>query len=184
MHATTEKLLEDHGNIKKLLDLLEIQAEHLESGEYADMQLISDIMHYFTNYPDVYHHPLEDRIFEALKNRDRNAADLIDEIYSEHQVIASNSTEILDEATRIQGGGISSRETFIQQLKDYITAYRSHIDKEESELFPLAEHTLGDEDWRSINIDMQDKEDPVFNKILEKEYEELYKVILIKTDET
>ena len=184
MTNVIDSLHQDHKNISRLLSLLEKQVDHFEAGEYADYQIITDIMHYFMNYPDVYHHPHEDIVFAALKRKDINVADLIDEITSEHQKMADDSAAIYDTMKQIQGNAIFSREEIVSQLRNYIANYHSHIEKEEEGLFARASSLLEDEDWRAINSEIGDTDDPLFGKIRDQEYKELYKVILSEDKES
>ena len=183
IYETIEKLHEDHENIATLLGLLKVQLTHLEKGEYVDMQILSDIMHYFTNYPDVHHHPHEEVIFDALKKKEINVADVIDEINSEHEQMAAESAEILDEVIQIQGNAIFSREEIVNRLSNYISIYYSHMTKEEDELFPLAKKILDESDWQEINKEILIEDDPLFGEILDNEYNGLYKIILAENKE-
>lgn len=184
MDSTIEKLHNDHKNIAKLLVLLKIQTEHLQAGEHADYLQIANIIDYFINYPDIYHHPNEELIFDCLKQKDINTADLIDEINSEHRSMALAAIEIQSEVSQIIGDAVFSREDFVDKLNHYISTYFSHIDKEEGELFPCAEKTMDAEDWQFIHAEIKREIDPLFGKILNNEYEELYKAILNSVDET
>ena len=178
MSNVIDSLQQDHRNLSQLLDLLEIQVDHFAAGEYTDFQIITDIMHYFMNYPDVYHHPHEDLVFAALKSKNVNVADQIDEISTEHQNMAKDSAAIYDMMKHIQGNAIYSREEIVTRLRDYIARYRSHINTEEGELFALAESILEDVDWQKIDAEMIDTDDPLFGKIQNQEYQDLYKIIL------
>jgi len=183
MSEMIDDLRQDHKNIIRLLTLLEKQTSNLASGSYADYQLISDIMQYFVTFPDIYHHPHEDLVFGALKQRENNLSAIIDAIHDEHQVMASAAEIILDEIIQIQGNAIFSREIFVGRLQDYITLYYSHIEKEETELFSIAESRLQDEDWRKINVAMNMGTDPLFGKVLHDEYQNLFKAILTEVVE-
>lgn len=183
MSNVIDSLQQDHRNISRLLGLLEIQVDQFAAGEFTDFQIITDIMHYFMNYPDVYHHPHEDAVFAALKSKNVNVADLIDEISTEHQNMAKESAAIYDTMKHIQGNAIYSREEIVNRLRDYISTYHSHINREEEELFALASSTLEDEDWRKVNAEMTDTDDPLFGKIQDQEYQGLYKMILSEVKE-
>lgn len=168
----------DHQNISRLLSLLEEQTANLEAGEYTDLQLIADIMHYFVNYPDIQHHPREDLIFSSLREKASDLDDVIEEITREHKTMAEDSIRIQEEISQMQGNAIISREKIVNDLKNYINIYYSHIEKEESKLFSLAMTILTDNDWQKINDEMKFVDDPLFGKILNDQYASLYKVIL------
>ena len=183
MTNVIDSLHQDHKNISRLLVLLEKQVDHFAAGEYADYQIITDIMHYFMNYPDVYHHPHEEILFAALKRKNVNSADQIDEISTEHQNMAEESATIYDAMKHIQGNAIFSREEIVSRLRKYISSYYSHIDKEEAGLFALAKSVLDDKDWQAINSEIGDSDDPLFGKIQDQEYQALYKMILSEDKE-
>ena len=179
-----DKLLQDHKNIITLLALMEKQVQHFVAGEYVDYQILSDIMHYFVNQPDVYHHPHEDIIFAALKLKDINVADLIEEISAEHDLMAKASSTINDELKLIQGNAIFSRQEIVRQLKDFIKRYHDHIIKEEQGLFALANSSLDAADWRRVEHEIEHNEDPLFGNTLRDEYQALYKAILSEDKES
>ena len=183
MAKVIDDLLQDHKNIFILLNLLEKQTGHFVAGEYADYQILTDIMRYFINQPDVYHHPHEDIIFAALKRKNINVADLIDEITTEHQGMAAASAAIYDELKLIQGNAILPRNEIVHRLTDFISCYHAHISKEEKELFALARTTLDEADWRKVNDEINRNDDPLFGKTLDDEYKVLYKVIVAETKE-
>ena len=168
----------DHQNISRLLRLLEEQTANLEAGEYTDLQLIADIMHYFVNYPDVQHHPREDLIFSAIKGKAADLDYLIEEIEQEHKSMAEDSIRIQEEISQMQGNAIISREKIVTHLKNYIKIYYSHIEKEEGTLFSQAQNLLTESDWERIDSEMMFVDDPLFGKILNDQYASLYKVIL------
>lgn len=183
MHQIINQLHLDHQNISILLKLLKKQIDHLETGEYTDMELVSDILHYFMNYPAVHHHPPEDIIFAALKRKDLSFSDEIDEIYSEHEILEEESSRLMDKITQIQGEAIYSREEIVQELNEYVSIYNKHMDREDSELIPAVEKSLADNDWKSIESEMNIKADPLFGKIIDDQYNNLYKLILSSAEE-
>ena len=178
MPEIIKQLQVDHQNISRLLGILQEQTAHLEAGDYTDLQLIADIMHYFVNYPDLQHHPHEDLIFSSLSDKKPDVIAIVDELNHEHKSMAEESQKIYEEIKQMQGNAIISREKIVTQLKNYIKTYYSHIEKEEARLFSLAQNILTDDDWNKINEEMQFVEDPLFGKILNDQYTSIYKVIL------
>ena len=61
-----EELREDHRNLARLLDLLENECRDVPAEGEPDMDLLHDIMHYMTVYPDAIHHPREDLVYTAF----------------------------------------------------------------------------------------------------------------------
>lgn len=178
MMEIISSLRADHVNIARLLLQLSVQAELLAKGEYINYQLLAETMQYFTNYPDIHHHPCEEQIFKLLRNRLPEAGGIIDRTTAEHTQIAKNGARILDDVKQIQGNAIFSRMDLSGLLNAYIEAYKTHIDTEEKQLFQRAEQYLTSTDWLEIARASKASEDPLFGKALVGEYQSLYKYIM------
>lgn len=68
---TIDLLLREHRNIDLLLAALQRELEIFEGGIGPDYEVIRAIISYFEVYPELYHHPQEDLIFEAQGSRSR-----------------------------------------------------------------------------------------------------------------
>ena len=69
-----ELLRQEHRNIEKLLLVLERELGVFARGDRPDYEVVHAVIGYFQVYPDTYHHPLEDMVFEKLKVRNSSAA--------------------------------------------------------------------------------------------------------------
>ena len=65
-----DELSEDHGNIARILNLLEAQLAAFRADRDPDYTLMSDAMHYIIHYQDLFHHPKEDIMLGKLTTRD------------------------------------------------------------------------------------------------------------------
>lgn len=178
MTTVIERIQQDHRNTEQLLQLIEQETDHLEAGDFTNLPLLSDIMHYFVNYPDLYHHPLEDQVFAVMKKKSPSAAASVDQLYSEHVQMVEASEALLERTTELQGNAVTPRNKVVQEFRDYVRQYRAHIDREERELMPAAAKTLDANDWRSLEKQFATSADPLFGKILQRQYHTLYKVIM------
>ena len=59
-------LREDHRNMGRLLDVLESQIEVFRRGDKPDYEILTETVDYCLNYPERFHHPLEDQIFRRI----------------------------------------------------------------------------------------------------------------------
>jgi branched-chain amino acid transport system ATP-binding protein len=66
----------------------------------------------------------------------------------------------------------------IDLLREYIYLIRSHMDVEESKSFPRAKQVLTDDDWSEIDEGFSYKDDPLFGKIIYKQYQDIYDSIV------
>ena len=168
------QLKQDHINIAKLLDLLEVQLGTLQEGETPDYLLMFDVMCYMRRYPDLFHHPKEDLVFEKLKNRDVSACPIVDILMEEHKVLAAMGAQFFKSLKAIVNESIVSRESLESEGREYIALLCSHMNREEDQVFPLASKVLREEDWVEIDMAMELTADPVFGRAEGEKYRALY----------
>jgi len=127
------QLQQDHLNAAKLLDLLEAQIGTLHDGETPDYLLMFDVMCYMRHYPDLFHHPKEDLIFEKLKERDPSVRPIVDNLMEEHKALAEKGVQFFESLQTVVSESMLPRETLESQGRGYIAFLRSHMDKEEDQ---------------------------------------------------
>ncbi|NNJ84789.1 MAG: hemerythrin domain-containing protein [Gammaproteobacteria bacterium] len=168
----------DHVNVAKLLDLVEEQLELLQTGEVPDYVLMMDIMQYMTNYPDLFHHPREDVLFQRVTERHEDARSMVADLAHEHDVLAHQGKAFFNLLHTVIHEQPVERGTLEAKAREYISTLRSHMNVEEGQLFPLAMQVLREEDWQEVETIMGNREDPLFGKnIVEAEYLALYEYI-------
>ncbi|HEY5701005.1 MAG TPA: hemerythrin domain-containing protein, partial [Gammaproteobacteria bacterium] len=137
-----DQLKLDHENVTHLLDILDNQLERIHELKRADIDLIRDIMHYMIHYPDRVHHPMEDLVIERLVERDPSAKGIAENIEKEHRGLAKKSQAFHEIASNVADGAMVLREELENKGHDYVGFLRSHMQKEDEKLFPLAEKML------------------------------------------
>ena len=167
----------EHLNFSKLLDILEDQLQRLHTGEGPNYELMLDIMFYMTHYSDVRHHAREDLAFAKLRERDRSVGALVDELMRQHELIKECGEELVADLDGIINGSVMSRERVETPGRDYIANFRSHMQKEENEILPLAATLLREADWAAIEADVRHREDPLFGSGAEQRYAALRREI-------
>lgn len=138
MQATITQWQADHVNFRRLLDLLECEIQHLNTGDTPHYELLADIVYYLTHYPDCYHHPAEDSLFEALCAERPELCGDIAKLHHQHRVIAANGQRLLELLESVIAGGILPRQALLEPATRYLDDYRKHMAHEEAELFPQA----------------------------------------------
>jgi hemerythrin-like domain-containing protein len=177
MSRIIEILLEEHRNIKKLLLVLEQELEVFDSSDQPDYEILRAIIEYFQDYPDSYHHPKEDMVFEKLKARDPAVAKRIGDVEAEHQVETKRLREFAQAVEDILAGREFLRQSFHNVVHDFIEHQRQHMDKEERLLFPAAVKALQPEDWAEIDERLDNRKDPLFDGVIEKKFRALQRTI-------
>lgn len=177
MSETIQQLRKEHANVSALLKLLDDEIESLEGGATADYVLMLDIMQYMTHYPDLFHHPKEDLVFEKLIERDPQIGSVVDDVVKEHQLLKNQGIELIRSLRNVLNGFEPPHGRMRAQAHQYVATLRKHMEREERELFPKALKTLQDDDWSEIESAVESREDPVFGKVIKKEYLSLYEKI-------
>ncbi len=172
-----KRLDTDHRNVTQLLEFLETQLARMQQIESADFGLMRDVMHYMTHYPDRVHHPLEDLVIQKLIEHDPSAQQLGEDILREHKDLARKSAALLEMLLQVTDGEMVPREEIEATGRDYAAFLRSHMEKEDERLFPLAERTLTNQDWHEIAKGIKHLADPVFGAVVQNQFRQLYQRI-------
>lgn len=173
-----EILRQEHRNIEKLLLVLERELSVFARGERPDYEVVHAVIAYFQVYPDVYHHPPEDMVFEKLKVRDPAAAANIGDLAADHR----RGAERLRRVARAVEGVLADQELLRQNIndivRDFIEQERRHIAMEERDFFPAAVKALQPLDWAEIASRLTDQRDPLFSVVVEERFEVVRRHIL------
>lgn len=164
----------EHRYISSLLEALAEQADNLLPGRTADYALMHDIVHYMASFPDEYHHPREDLVFDRLVSRDPEARPLVEELLEGHREINRRSRELLGHLERVVHRGQAPDTQKLKYLCDrYIGHYWEHINVEEGRVFPRATAKLRPDDWFAVNSQAKYVDDPLFGSRVKREYARL-----------
>lgn len=175
------QLRSDHENVTTLLDILDEQMNRVGKSKKADYDLMRDIMHYMTTYPDGFHHPMEDVVIEKLIERDRTCRDFALSLVKDHAELAKKSKSCLEMLLKVINGEVVLRKDIVARATDYVQTLRSHMKKEEERLFPRAEEVLSAEDWKRISDQVERQRDPVFGEIVDAQYQSIYRFISLQS---
>jgi len=155
-------LTEDHRNMSAMLDLLELQVDHVRDGERPDYELIHDIMRYMTVYSDAVHHPKEDLLYAGIKSEQPDVAASLERIEPEHRDIAALGETLRNDIEAVASGAAVTRERVIVDTTEYVRTLREHMAWEEEDLFRRARHLVNSEISMLVDISDVDQLDPVF----------------------
>jgi hemerythrin-like domain-containing protein len=172
-------LRQEHRNIEKLLLVLERELTVFDRGERPDYEVIWAVISYFQVYPDAYHHPQEDLVFEKLKTRDSSTAAKIGDLAAEHRSGAQRLRRVAQAVESVLMDQELSRQSFDGIIRDFITYERRHIAMEERDFFPAAVVALQPEDWTEIaSSGLGGRDDPLFSVAAEERFDAVRRHIL------
>jgi hemerythrin-like domain-containing protein len=181
MPAVISRLLAEHRDLRRLVALLERQPSLLADAEAPNIGLLVDAMFYLTRFPDVTHHPLEDRITERLLARRALDADLGAEIEAQHARLARQGLDLLRDLEGALREESTSRELVADNMRLYAERLRHNMAFEELTLFPAAARHLSADDWRAIGPAAHaEPPDPLFHSQVQERFAELHRAIAVE----
>ena len=167
------ELREDHRNMSIVLDLLDDVVKEAAEGGDPNFDLVGEIMHYMTVYPDAVHHPKEDLIYAQLKSERPDLAEGLEGVPEDHEAIAVLGSRLRDDVEAIIAGAAVRREKLVEDMSDYIQRLRRHMAWEEDDLFERVDAMLESE---PLDFDVSEYEhikDPVFELEVEAGFRRL-----------
>ena len=178
MSRVMAELHQDYIHLSRLLNMLERHVKVLMHDGEPDLNMMIYIVDYIRNYPDTFHHPKEDIVYEFFKNRTREGADIVNGLLYDHQHIPGVTLEFQQILYSANNGSlIIERDELSKKITHFLDVQRTHLNTEEEKLFPLIYKTLKDSDWTEIEALVQEKNDPLFGKKVEESYVSLDQTI-------
>jgi hemerythrin-like domain-containing protein len=156
------KLRDDHKKLARLLDLIAREVRIFDAGDLPDYELVSSILDYTQNYPDLYHHPIEDLVLAKLRRRDPAAVESIGALDKEHEKLGALTRRFAAALHNVMQDAELPRDWFVEVASDYLSFQRRHMQMEEVVFFPPALRALTDADWQDIRGAISLPDDPLF----------------------
>jgi len=166
-----EILRQEHRNIEKLLLVLERELSVFVHGARPDYEVVHAVIAYFQVYPDAYHHPTEDLVFEKLKMRDPAAATNIGDLAADHRRGAERLHRVAHAVESVLADRELLRQNVNDIIRDFIEHERRHMAMEERDFFPAALKALPPQDWAEITSRLTDQRNPLFSEVVEERFE-------------
>lgn len=176
------RLRQDHGNMRSVLVLIRDQLDLLETGRTPDFVLLANAFHYMRRFPGQLHHPKEDLIFERLVKVAPDLRHAVEHARREHRQIYEQEEWLIECALNAPKPGTLARGRLLDIGRAYLEAQQKHSEREEHVLFPRAEQCLADDDWRDIEYEFEELDDPLFGRSPGERYELLYDHLMRQAD--
>jgi hemerythrin-like domain-containing protein len=157
-------LRREHANMTALLDTLEDELGAIEHDGHPDYDVIRGVINYFLSFPDIYHHPKENLIFERLEARDPDTAGAIGNLRTHHEQLSARARAYGEAIGAASGDASAPRHAFIGWGRAFLALQRDHIAMEERLLLPAAERAFTEADWQVVQAAMTDRDDPLLDE--------------------
>ncbi len=178
MARALDTLKQEHRDMEKLLHALERQLAAFDDGKPVDYEIVEAIVDYSFAYPDLCHHPVEDAIYERLRQRDRGALDRRVDLQAEHRKLAELTRKFSALLKGVMQEIHTPRDWFSKTARDYVDFTRNHMEMEERYFFPVAEAVLTADDWSGIEARIDSEQDPLFSARVHRRLQRLRDDIL------
>lgn len=161
----------EHTHMATVMQLFAEQLKAIERGELVDTHVVYEIMDYMVTWPDRFHHPREDLIYNRVAEVDAGAADDVDTLQRDHDHTGKVGRSLLLDIERWRLGEISGT-VVVKSGQAYIDHIHEHMNLEEKIVFPHIEATLTLQDWRELAEDDELKAvaDSVFGPLVQREF--------------
>ena len=163
----------EHGNLSKLLRLIEDQVAAADAGIPMDEELLSLACEYFSDYPDRCHHPKEDLVYRRLSERDPDSRAGLRDLVVEHRRLHQLTESFAEAVRRLREEPQSAQPSSREVIREFTERYRQHMRDEDERFFPLAEERLSKDDWDSLDFATFDRDDPLFDHAAEERFSAL-----------
>jgi hemerythrin-like domain-containing protein len=155
------RLHEDHANLLRLMAMLERQIDAIERTERPDWDIVQGVVDYLLTYPDLRHHPLEDRILARLEAKHPAEAQPFLELDVEHRELAARLRRIAAATSQLLQDTPMLKSEYLDLLRDFIATQRSHLHREEAGFLPMAKRLLDAADWQALDQAVPHLADPL-----------------------
>ncbi len=182
MANVLDRIREDHINMARLLELIDVETEKAREDEMPDFLMLEHVMRYMTSYLDQMHHNVEDAIFRRVTKRDTKAEAIVDELSKEHDRLKLIGGQLYDLICAAQNSDFVRRDDFISLASEYTQILRAHMGREEQDILKRARRVLTQKDFSEVEAEVDAIHDPLFGEVVESEYRGLYAYIMAQQD--
>lgn len=154
LKACHQRILRYCELLEKMIELAN-QNQQTEATNKEILDAANQIRHYFSTAGITHHQDEEKDLFPFLIRSSMKIAEIIYQLKEDHELI-DKLWEQLDE---LLSSPVSEKN--LPQLKKISTQFcelqRTHIEREESELFSQAQHMLSSDQLRNIGYSMEER---------------------------
>jgi hemerythrin-like domain-containing protein len=140
----TQVMVDEHKLILRMISLVEHNTALLEAGKFRNWQFYLDAVDFIRNFADHFHHAKEEDVLfsELVKNGMPEKQSPIEAMHMEHDQGRAHVRAMEEAAQKALAGEPGQASIIASHAKGYAELLRSHIEKENDILYPLAERIL------------------------------------------
>jgi hemerythrin-like domain-containing protein len=158
-----EDLMREHGVLDRLLLVYEAGIRKLSSNEDFDPAIIASAAEIVRDFIENYHEKSEEEaVFPRFKKAGKMVP-LVDTLLTQHQAGRRVTRAILQAAPGSRRDG-DDRKRLVTSIQSFITMYRPHAAREDTDLFPLLRSLVSAHEYDAMAEDFEKKEHQLFGE--------------------
>lgn len=156
-----EDLMREHGVLDRVLLVYEASMRRVSANEAFDPALVTRAADIIREFIHDYHEKSEEQHVFPRFRRAGQQVGLVDVLQEQHDAGRRVTATILQLApdSRRDGDG---RRRMVQAMQSFITMYRPHAAREDTELFPKLRDLVSSNEYDAIAEEMEQKEHQLF----------------------
>lgn len=145
-----EDLHAEHRTMRKLLELLQHQVELVAEERRPDGVLLLEIAEHFRGFCELFHHPKEELILHRVVANNADAATDLATLESDHEACSRELERFSRAVVRLLIEPNAGVDRFLSAALGFLEMQRRHLAWEEQNFFSLAERSLSQDDWKTL----------------------------------
>ena len=156
-----EDLMREHGVLDRLLLVYEAGLRKFSSNEDFDPAIITGSAEIVRDFIENYHEKSEEEaVFPRFKKAGKMVP-LVDTLLTQHQAGRRVTQMIIQAAPGSRKDG-DDRKRLVASIQSFITMYRPHAAREDTDLFPLLRSLVSAHEYDAMAEDFEKKEHQLF----------------------
>jgi len=146
-----------HERVFKHCDILENLAAHLanQGVDQETREAAAQVHRYFSVAAKHHHQDEEQDLFPRLARQSLKLADQVHQLKQEHEQLDALWAEL--EPLLAKPASIENIEAFQSLAERFATAYRTHVQRENSDLLDMAQHIFSSDELKQIGLAMAER---------------------------
>jgi hemerythrin-like domain-containing protein len=158
-----EDLMREHGVLDRLLLVYEAGLRKFSANEDFDPVIITSAAQIVRDFIENYHEKSEEEaVFPRFKKAGK-LVPLVDTLLTQHQAGRRVTQAILQVAPGSRKDG-DDRKRLVSSIQSFITMYRPHAAREDTDLFPLLRNLVSAHEYDAMAEDFEKKEHQLFGE--------------------
>lgn len=149
-----------HTQIRERLNLLARQLDGLEAGRQPGFAEMDYLLEGLTGSVERHHAQSEDQLLDRLTKRAPEYAEMVTGLRDQHRRAIACGEQVRTMAEAARDGHIVRRDQLVRTGRRFVSQFRTLLDREENELFPLLYQSLRRSDWVEITRRCQSEARP------------------------